>query len=56
MKIEVTQTSVSKKGTVWLTVKLVSGEVPMTGQLLTCEPADKKEDKKKEQEDEANDN
>lgn len=42
MKIEVTTTSVSKKGTVWLQVKLLEGETPRTGEVFECE---KKEDK-----------
>lgn len=38
MKVEITGTSVSKKGTVWLQVKLVEGETPRTGEVFNCEP------------------
>lgn len=36
MKLEVTSVSVSKKGTVWMQVKLVEGETPTTGEVFEC--------------------
>jgi hypothetical protein len=51
MKIEVTSTSVSKKGTVWLQVKVLEGETPATGECFNCEkteaPAPKEKKGKK---------
>ena len=39
MKLEITGTAVSKKGTVWIQAKLIEGEVPPTGVTVECVPA-----------------
>lgn len=40
MIIEVSTVSVSKKGTVWLMVKVVEGDTPRTGDTFECKPHD----------------
>ncbi len=37
MRIEITSTSVSKKGTIWIQAKIIDGETPMTNEEYTCE-------------------
>ena len=46
MKLEITGTAVSKKGTVWIQAKLLEGETPPTGVVMDCVPAKDHEPKR----------
>lgn len=49
MKIEISTTSVSKKGTVWMQVKVLEGETPATGTVFECKEVKVKEEKPKKE-------
>lgn len=50
MKIQVTSTSVSKKGTIWIQAKIIEGEAPKTDAVfIMVEEQQPKEEKKNDE-------